>query len=66
VVAVLVGEAVDLVFDARAVARATPSITPVYIGERSRLARMMSWVRLLVWVIQHGSWRGCWLACRGS
>ena len=33
----------------------TPLITPVNIGERSRPARMMSWVRALVCVIQHGS-----------
>jgi hypothetical protein len=36
-----------------------PSITPVNIGLRSKAARMMSWVRALVRVIQHGTWRGC-------
>src|SRR6266705_99327 len=36
-----------------------PSITPVYMGERSRPPRTISWVRGLVSVIQQGSWRGC-------
>jgi hypothetical protein len=37
-------------------------MTPVYIGERSSPLRMMSWVRSLVSVIQHGSCFGCWAA----
>ena len=32
---------------------------PEYIGDRSRLARMMSCMRSFVCVIQQGSWRGC-------
>ncbi|MCY1444654.1 hypothetical protein D9M71_611370 [compost metagenome] len=36
-----------------------PSMTPEYIGERSRLEAMISWVRALVWVIQQLTWRGC-------
>ena len=39
-----------------------PSIWPVYSGERCSAPRMMSWVRSLVWVIQHDTWRG-WSAC---
>src|SRR3546814_7043469 len=39
-----------------------PSIWPEYSGERSSAPRMMSWVRSLVWVIQHDTWRG-WSAC---
>ncbi len=34
-------------------------MTPVNIGERSSPARMISCVRSLVCVIQHGTWRGC-------
>jgi hypothetical protein len=34
---------------------------PVNIGLRSKPERMMSWVRSLVWVIQHGTCAG---ACR--
>jgi hypothetical protein len=46
----LVGKAGDLVLDRRAVARAIPSITPAYMGLRSRLLRITSWVCSLVWV----------------
>jgi hypothetical protein len=34
-------------------------MTPVNIGLRSKPLRMISCVRSLVWVIQHGTWRGC-------
>ena len=33
-------------------------MVPPNSGERSSPARMMSWVRELVRVIQHGTWRG--------
>ncbi len=36
-----------------------PGSTPVNIGERSSPARMISWVRSLVWVIQQGTCAGC-------
>ena len=39
-----------------------PSITPVNMGLRSNPERMISWVRSLVWVIQHGRWAGPWMS----
>jgi hypothetical protein len=54
----LVRKAVDLVLDARAIARADASITPVNIGLRSKPERMISCVRSLVCVIQQDTWRG--------
>ena len=36
-----------------------PSIIPEYIGERSKFLRMMSCIFSFVWVIQHGTCRGC-------
>ena len=35
-----------------------PSIWPLYSGERCSELRMIACVRSLVWVIQHGTWRG--------
>ena len=58
-VAVFVGEAVDFVFDRRAVARADAFDLPVNMGLRSKPERMMPWVCRLVCVIQQDTWRGC-------
>ena len=48
---VAIGEALHLVLDRGTIARSPPSIAPANSGERSKLARMISWVRSLVRVI---------------
>ena len=63
-VAVFVGEAVDFVFDRRAVARADASILPVNIGLRSKPERMISWVCVLVCVSSRTLGAGAFRRCR--
>jgi hypothetical protein len=58
-VAVLVGKPVDLVFHTRAIARAHALDLAGEHRAAVKPARMMSWVRSLVWVIQHGICCGC-------
>jgi hypothetical protein len=55
---VLVGEAVHLVLDGRAVARAD-ALDHAGVHRRAvEPPRMISWVRALVWVMKQATWRG--------
>jgi hypothetical protein len=62
-VAVLVRKAVDLVFHAGAVARAHAFDLAGEHRAAVKPLRMMSCVRSLVWVIQHGICAGAWRHC---
>src|SRR5690606_40898401 len=55
----LVREAMNLVFDRGAIPGADPFDDTTVHGRPIQSLRMMSWVRALVWVTQHDTWRGC-------